>query len=598
MRNFDQQAQTASARAERSFRKVGSVAGKIAVGAGTMATAVTAPLALAVNDAIKFEDKMADVAKTTGLEGAALDKFGKDILGMSSNTRTSIESLQEIAAIGGQMGIAQNELLKFTAATDKFNVALGSDFAGGVEEATKAIAVLKNLFAQTRDLDISDAITKTGSAINALSAKGVSVPELTDFISRIGQLPDAVKPSIQATAALGAVLNKAGITSEIGARGLGDILMTAGKNLPAFAARLKLTTQATGELINNRPEEFLMRFASSLKGLKSEQLSKLLNALKIDDVGAIKVVGALGTATERFAEFQGLANTEFSKATSLLDEYNKKNNTTAAQIEKAKNNFRALSITVGTELLPIIDKIIRKLMPMVKGLANFVKNNPGLVKTAAILAGVLWAITAIAGTVAAISAVGAAFAAIIPALAGIWTFLSPLILAMKVLGTLFVTAFNGLASALGMAVAPFLLLVSIVASFVRNWDQIVKAFTNGGIIAGIKMIGATLLDAILYPIQKIIEAVAWILPDKFGGQFMSDFAKNIEGFRAKIGVDTGEPAALVNPKASEQEAMVTNMRGMMSGNINVNVNDPQKRTDWKTNAPGINIKTTSTIGGF
>jgi TP901 family phage tail tape measure protein len=598
LRGFDEQAKTASARAERSFRKVGQAAGKIAVGAGAMATAVTAPLVVAINDAVKFEDKMADVAKTTGLEGAALDKFGKDILAMSANTRTSIESLQDIAAIGGQMGIANAELLKFTGSVNQFSVALGSDFQGGVEEATRSIAVLRNLFRETRGLDVSDAITKAGSAINAISAKGVSVPELTDFISRIGQLPDAVKPSIQATAALGAVLNKAGITSEIGARGLGDILMTAGQNLPAFAAQIKMTEAATKQLINSSPEQFLMKFASSLKGLKSEQLSVLLKSLKIGDVGAIKVVGALGTATENFAMFQSIANAEFAKGTSLQDEYNKKNETMAAKLAKAKNNFEALSITVGTQLLPILDKIVQKVAPMITSFATFVKEHPGIIKMVAALAGILWLITGIAGLVAGISAIGLAFSAIAGFLASLAPIASVVLLIFKVIGTLIMMAVSAVASFGALAIGIFLLLVSVVASFVRNWDKIVDAFKNGGIIAGIKMIGATLLDAVLWPLQKIIEMIAYVLPDKFGGDFMSGIAKDIEGFRARIGVDTGEQPELVNPQASNREAMAETWRATMGGGINVNVNDPNNRTDWKSNAPGINIKTTSTVGSF
>jgi hypothetical protein len=54
---------------------------------------------------------------------------------------------------------------------------------GGVESASRSISGLKTLFKETRDIKVADAITKTGSAINALSAKGVSVPEVTEFIT-------------------------------------------------------------------------------------------------------------------------------------------------------------------------------------------------------------------------------------------------------------------------------------------------------------------------------------------------------------------------------------------------------------------------------
>jgi tubulin-specific chaperone A len=337
---------------------------------------------------------MADVAKTTGLAGASLEGFGKGVLKIGTGTRTTIEELQKIAEIGGQMGVTGAEnLLKFTDSVNKFNVALGSDFSGGVEEAARSIAVLRNLFKETRSLDIADAITRSGSAINALSAKGVNVPELTDFIARVGQLPDAIKPSIQATAALGAVLNKAGITSEIGARGIGDILLTASQNLGAFSKQMKISAVEAKALLNTKPEEFLTKFASSLKGLDAAAIGPLLKSLKIGDTGSIKVVGALSTATEQLAEFQGIAADEFVKGTSLLNEYNTKNSTAAAKIARLKNNFQALAIIVGESLLPALEKMVLVVSPIIQSVSDWAKRNPVLIKTLALTAAAVGALS-------------------------------------------------------------------------------------------------------------------------------------------------------------------------------------------------------------
>ena len=70
--------------------------GKMDSASRNMATggiAIAGGMGIALNSATKFEDKMADVAKTTGLEGKELDSLGGSILDMSKKTRSSIEVL-------------------------------------------------------------------------------------------------------------------------------------------------------------------------------------------------------------------------------------------------------------------------------------------------------------------------------------------------------------------------------------------------------------------------------------------------------------------------------------------------------------------------
>ena len=60
------------------------------------------------------------------------------------------------------------------------------------------------------------------------------------------------------------------------------------------------------------------------------------------------------------------------------------------------------------------------------------------------------------------------------------------------------------------AIAGFMALISIFMSLRRHWDMIKEAFTEGGILAGIKAIGVAILDAILQPMQQLLEIVAKI----------------------------------------------------------------------------------------
>lgn len=371
-----------ASRMERDFRKAGSTAFAVGKTAGAVGLAIAAPLGLAVKQAVDFEDAMADVAKTTGLSGKPLEALGSSILDMSKNTRTSIDDLVKIAEIGGQLGIAEKDLLSFTKSADKFNIALGSDFSGGVEEAVSQVGKIKLLFADTRGLNVSDSIMKTGSAINELGAVGAGTSaNITDFTLRLGALPDALKPSITNTLALGTFLEELGIDAQIGAGGMTNFLLVAGKNISGFASQMKVSATEAKALLKQDPTEFSKRFASTFKGVAPEIMAQKLNDLGIGSQETIKVLGALGASTERLTELQNVANKSFTDGTSLSTEAAKKNDTMAAKMAKLRNNAKSLAITIGNALLPVINSIVESVMPFINSMASWIQRNKALTVT-------------------------------------------------------------------------------------------------------------------------------------------------------------------------------------------------------------------------
>ena len=85
---------------------------------------------------------------------------------------------------------------------------------------------------------------------------------------------------------------------------------------------------------------------------------------------------------------------------------------------------------------------------------------------------------------------------------------------------------------------PFGVIISIVREFWNEWDRITQAFTNGGIIAGLKQIGATILSALLAPLQGIFELIAKV---PYIGEPFKAMAGGIDKFRDTIkGVDGAE----------------------------------------------------------
>lgn len=84
---------------------------------------------------------------------------------------------------------------------------------------------------------------------------------------------------------------------------------------------------------------------------------------------------------------------------------------------------------------------------------------------------------------------------------------------------------------IGVFSGPFAVVISVVREFWNEWDRITQAFKNGDIVAGLKQIGATILSALLVPLQGVFELLSKV-PGV--GKHFKDFAANIEGFRNQV----------------------------------------------------------------
>lgn len=396
--------QQASASFNDKLSAAGKTAFSVARKAAIVGTVIAAPLIVSAKAAVDFEEKMADVSKTTGMQGGALQKFGNDLLSMSTKTRTSIDDLATIAEIGGQLGIAQKDLIGFTKSANEFNIALGKDFSGGVEEAVASIGKIKTLFAQTKDLNIADAISKTGSAINELGAVGNGTSaNITDFTLRMGALPENLKATAQNTMALGAYLEEMGIDSQIAAGGMTNLLLVAGREINGFAKQMGISAQEAKQLLAQDPSKFASKFATSFKGMAPEKMAQSLEGLKVGSQETIKVIGALSMDTKRLTDLQNISNKAFSENNSLKNEAAKKEATAAAQMAKLKNNMQALAITVGNALLPVINDLVTAVMPYIQAAANWIRNNKALagtiVKVALAASGLAYGVSIVAGAI-------------------------------------------------------------------------------------------------------------------------------------------------------------------------------------------------------
>lgn len=95
-----------------------------------------------------------------------------------------------------------------------------------------------------------------------------------------------------------------------------------------------------------------------------------------------------------------------------------------------------------------------------------------------------------------------------------------------------------LATPIGWIVLGIGAVIAVVVSLVKHWDSLKRAFTEGGFIAGIKRIGFVIIDALLAPVQGLLNLISKI-PGLGSVAKGADF---IQGLRDRMDNATNVPA--------------------------------------------------------
>ncbi len=172
------------------------------------------------------------------------------------------------------------------------------------------------------------------------------------------------------------------------------------------------------------------------------------------------------------------------------------------------------------------------------------------------------------------------------------------IIALIALTVVIVKQWNSWGAALTLFMGPLGFVISLIQSFRRNWEAIQQVFKTEGILAGFKRIGATILDAILMPLQQVFKLLSNI--PGVGG-FATDVVSKIASLREGLGVNvtTDESGNVlpVNVQSAAAEAQRTDrFESSETANVNINIADETGRADVVTEGAVKRVTVTPTFG--
>ncbi len=361
------------------------------VGAVETAVTVGAPIAAA----IEFESSMADVKKVVDFETPEQFKaMEKDIINLSKRIPMAADELAQIVAAGGQAGIAREDLTKFAEAAAQMGVA----FDISAEEAGQMMAQWRSAFKMNQE-----EVNRLADQINHLgNTTAASAPKISEVVRRIGPLGEVGGAAASEIAALGATMVSAGITEEVAATGIKNMILslTAGaaatkSQQEAFAA-LGLDAEKMAKMMQEDARGAILKVLQAL-----QKLPEHTQAAVMSDLFGKESIGAIAPLLTNLDALKGNLDKvgDASKyAGSMQKEFEERAKTTENNLQLLRNNMYALGVTVGSVLLPPLNELIKRAVSVADKVQKFAEKYPGLTRAVVIgTASVLGLSAALAG---------------------------------------------------------------------------------------------------------------------------------------------------------------------------------------------------------
>ena len=321
---------------------IGKLFGAFGLGIGVL-NAVGTAARKAWENIKQMSELYSDIRKTTDLSVFDTARLTSNLARM--NTRTDITQRAEYAVIAGRMGMrGVTEITNFVREADKIVVSLGDSIKGSADEIITKIAKIVNAFgADTKNaITFSEAMERIGSTLNRVAAEGVASEEWqVDFLYRTGAIARALDISAQDMIGFGTVLEEAGNSVEVSGTAVSQFFGIAAKNAEDFAARAGVSVEEFIYLLETDANQALKLVLKSIKegAISNTELIKSFSELGIDGERSTKVILSLANNLDKLTDKQRLANEEFERNTSLTQEYQKKQQTIGASIEKIWNGI-------------------------------------------------------------------------------------------------------------------------------------------------------------------------------------------------------------------------------------------------------------------
>ena len=326
------------------IRFVGAVSATIAA-----LGAITFPIA----QATRFDRALRDVQKTTGFADDEIKQLGNDLVALSRNLDQSALSLAGIAAAAGQLGLGRQgteAILAFSESVARASTTLDLS----TDAAARASAKLLNIFQLP-----TGQVENLFSTINELSnTTTANAGELIDTVTRIG---NTAQLAVTEVAALAATAIDLGVSAEVAGTSLVKVFSRIQSNAQGFADAIGVSLEEFTALpALDRFQQFLSFLSTQTDEVQANLITKLAGGGRIFAL-VNKLVNDAGNDFEVLNRNLTTSNTAFDSGLSAITEYQNISKALSVQLGILRNNFTALTQSVGQQFIPRLLSLTREL---------------------------------------------------------------------------------------------------------------------------------------------------------------------------------------------------------------------------------------------
>jgi TP901 family phage tail tape measure protein len=365
---------------------------------------LVAPLAAIVGVSAQFELAFAQVARTSGVTGAALEQLKQDFDDLYGSIPITYEALANIATLAGQLGVPAADIAKFTDTVAK--TATVTDLT--VEAAATAFGRLNALIPNVRGQ-----YDRLGSAIAKVGVNSVATEsEIVNISTQISSMGAFAGLTAQDIIGLSGALASIGAQPEL-SRGTVTRVFTlmsravadGGDSLERFASLSGVSSDQFKKAWGT--PQFTEVFLGFMRGIQSEGGNAVaaLNELGITSVRDVPLLLRLANAADStgkagalLAQTIGDANSGWAENIELQRQYEIISQTVAKRFEVLINNLNLFLQAIGGPMLSSLGEFISFLTDIVKVATDFAQTDiGGAILRVVTVMGALIGVLAIAG---------------------------------------------------------------------------------------------------------------------------------------------------------------------------------------------------------
>ena len=333
--------------------------------------AVAGGMALGAASASKFEESFVRVKKTLNISKDVQDverafkQISDQLINLSKITPITTDELNEIAAVGGQLGVAATDIVEFTKVIQKLTIATNL----GAEDAALAMARLQEITgSSTQELDnLGATLVDLGNNFAATESEIVnSAMQIATATAQIaGDTNNAAVDSLAFATALRAI----GQPAQAGATAIVRLMTEAGQAVQLGGRDLELFAQTAGlnmmEFVRLFEVDSTRAIALFIKGLDNMSGTGMTNIEVLQELGlgqvrSRKAILALSKANDLLFDAIETGNRAFIENIALNEEAERRYDTLAMKIQQLKNIVGAgmLAFAGDTDSLNVAKDVV------------------------------------------------------------------------------------------------------------------------------------------------------------------------------------------------------------------------------------------------